>query len=264
MNGAEKGVVRFEDVTKVFASGPFGCGGIRALDRASLSIGAGEVFGLVGPNRSGKSTLVKILLSICKPTSGRIWRLGRDWRDRSTLARIGYVHDSQAFPPYQTARGLLQFYGAMSGRPSAFVRQRSDKLLDQFGLQDRSHEPIGRFSKGMLQRLALGQALINDPELLVLDEPSEGMDLAARRVLDAVIRQRKRQGHTVILVSHALSDIERLCDRVAVLRGGKVAFVGRVADLKSESSADEPRDDGASRFEEALEPFYVGAHAPVT
>jgi ABC-2 type transport system ATP-binding protein len=251
---------RFENVTKVFAGGLFGRRGAVALDNVSLSISTGEVFGLVGPNRAGKTTLVKILLSICRPTSGQIQRLGRDWSDRSTLARVGYVHESQAFPPYLTAQRLLEYYGALSRQPLPTVRRRGKELLARFGLADRSHEPIGRFSKGMLQRLALAQALINDPELLVLDEPSEGMDLAARRLLHDVIRQRKKLGHTAILISHAMSDIERLCDRVAVLRGGSVAFVGPVSQLKNEFGVDRSDADADSRFEEALEPFYAGAH----
>ena len=190
---SEKTAVRFEKVSKVFSGGLFGRD-VRALDGVSLSIAEGEVFGLIGPNRAGKTTLVKILLSICRPTAGRFWRLGKHGKDRGTLARVGYVHESQAFPRYLTARSLLEYYGALSWQPAATVRRRAGELLDRVGLADRSREPIGRFSKGMLQRLALAQAMINDPELLVLDEPSEGMDLAARRLLQSVIRERQAQG----------------------------------------------------------------------
>ncbi|HEV2971020.1 MAG TPA: ABC transporter ATP-binding protein [Pirellulales bacterium] len=225
----------------------------------SLSISAGEVFGLIGPNRAGKTTLVKILLSICRPTSGRIWRLGRHWKERSTLARVGYVHESQAFPRYLTAQNLLEYYGALSRQPAVIVRRRAGELLERFGLADRSREPIARFSKGMLQRLALAQALVNDPELLVLDEPSEGMDVAARRLLHNVIRERQQRGHTAILVSHLLSDVERLCDRVAVLQGGRVGFIGHVADLKGEIVDGTQDQPSPSSFEDALEPFYAGA-----
>ena len=249
MTANSNAAVRFEDVCKTYSAGPFRAG-VRALDGVSLSIDAGEVFGLVGPNRAGKTTLVKILLTICRPTSGRIMRLGRHWKDRRTLSRVGYVHESQAFPRYLTAQSLLQFYGALSLQPAAVVRRRAGELLERFGLADRSREPIARFSKGMLQRLAICQSLVNDPELLVLDEPSEGMDLAARRVLDEVIIERKQQGRTAILVSHHLNNVERLCDRVAVIRGGKVAFAGRVAELvgaqtgrpMSRSSAIGPRN----------------------
>jgi ABC-2 type transport system ATP-binding protein len=263
-----KVAVRFEDVTKVYSAGPFQRK-VQALDGVSLSINAGEVFGLVGPNRAGKTTLVKILLSICRPTSGRILRLGLHWKDRRTLARVGYVHESQAFPRYLTARELLEFYGALSFQPTTIVRRRAGELLERFGLADRSREPIARFSKGMLQRLALAQSLINDPDLLVLDEPSEGMDLTARRVLDEVIVERKQKGRTAILVSHHLNDIQRLCDRVAVIRCGKVAFAGRVAELIGANSGsanptlisdwpiEHPSQDRS--LEEALEPLYAGA-----
>jgi ABC-2 type transport system ATP-binding protein len=257
----DKIAVRFDEVTKVFAAGPFRRGGVRALDDVSLSISAGEVFGLIGPNRAGKTTLVKILLSICRPTVGRIQRLGRDSRVRSTLARVGYVHESQAFPRYLTARSLLDYFGALSRQPAAVVRRRIGELLEQVGLADRSREPIGRFSKGMLQRLALAQALINDPELLVLDEPSEGMDLAARRLLHDIIRDRQRRGYTAILVSHLLADVERLCDRVAVLHNGRVAFAGRIDELKSEPDHDDSELASSSVFEDALEPYYAGVHA---
>ena len=273
MPSSPNAAVRFEEVTKVFFAGPFRSG-VRALDGVSLSIESGEVFGLIGPNRAGKTTLVKVLLSICRPTSGRIMRLGRHYKDRSTLARVGYVHESQAFPRYLTAQALLEFYGAISLAPKAIVRRRAGELLERFGLADRSREPIARFSKGMLQRLAVCQSLINDPELLVLDEPSEGMDLSARRVLDEIIADRKQLGRTSILVSHHLNDVERLCDRVALIRGGKVAFDGRVSELLGQENG--PAD--AARFgdwpteglpadrslptnrslENVLEPLYAG------
>ncbi len=256
---APKIAVRFENVTKTFSAGLFRQP-IRALDGISLEIGAGETFGLIGPNRAGKTTLAKILLSICRPTSGRIMRLGRHAGDRSTLARVGYVHESQAFPRYLTAHSLLNFYGALSLQPAAEVRRRADALLERVGLADRSREPIGRFSKGMLQRLALAQALINDPELLVLDEPSEGMDLAARRLLHGIIRERQQQGRTAILVSHLLGDIQRLCTRVAVLRGGQLNFLGDVADLTGHATGVDSDELVAnnSALEDALEPYYAG------
>jgi ABC-2 type transport system ATP-binding protein len=255
----ERSVVRFDDVTKVFSAGTFRRRVVRALDGVSFSVGQGDVLGLIGPNRAGKTTLVKILLSICRPTSGRIQRLGRDWRIRSTLARVGYVHESQAFPRYLTARSLMEYYGALSQQPAGVVRRRAGELLEQVGLADRSREPIGQFSKGMLQRLAVAQALVNDPVLLVLDEPSEGMDLAARRLLHQIIRERQEQGHTAILVSHLLSDVERLCSRVAVLRNGRLGFIGRVDELKRKADADEPDAASSSIFENALEPYYAGA-----
>jgi ABC-2 type transport system ATP-binding protein len=227
-----------------------------ALDDVSLTIPWGQVFGLIGPNRAGKTTLVKSLLSICTPTAGRIMRLEQPISDRRTLSRVGYVHENPAFPSYLNAWQLLEGYGRLSGVSGKLLRSRAGELLDRVGIADRSRETIANFSKGMLQRLALAQALINDPKLLVLDEPAEGMDLPARRLLDEVIRERREQGHTVILVSHALHDVKRLCDSVAVLRAARVAFVGSVAELAGETFTQEQE---AEPLEGAVEALYAGA-----
>jgi ABC-2 type transport system ATP-binding protein len=245
----------FEKVTKVYRVG-WGSRRITALDQVSLTVPGGQVFGLVGPNRSGKTTLVKVLLSICRATDGRVRRLGAPLSERETLARVGYVHENPSFPRYLTARQLVEGYGRLSGIGTRQARLRGAELLERVGLADRSREAIAGFSKGMLQRLALAQALVNDPALLVLDEPSEGMDMPARRLLAEVICQRRESGHSVILVSHALAEVARLCDRIAVLRAGRVVYTGRVEDLASESIGRE--NPG---FESALEPLYEGALA---
>ncbi len=227
-----------------------------ALDDVTLSIAWGEVFGLIGPNRAGKTTLVKILLSICGASQGRVMRLEHSISERNTLARVGYVHENPAFPRYLNARQLVEGYGRMSGVERGVVRQRTRELLERVGLADRSAETIENFSKGMLQRLALAQALVNDPRLLVLDEPAEGMDLPARRLLDEVIAERRKKGHSVILVSHAISDVKRLCDRIAVLRAGRLAYLGTVAGLAGE---DDARDQHTGPLESAVEALYAGA-----
>ncbi len=244
-------VAEFRCVTKLYRSAWPRRGDVRAVEEASFAVQAGEVFGLLGPNRAGKSTLVKLLLTICRPTSGEILRFGRPWHDRRTLARIGYIHESQALPPYLTARGLLDYYGALTGLRPRKIRWRGDELLERVGLADRSREPIGRFSKGMLQRLALAQSLLNEPELLVFDEPTEGMDLLARRLAYEAVREQRRAGKSVILVSHALSDVERLCDRVGVMRAGRLVFFGPLAEL----TWDDKRSANKT-LEDALEPFY--------
>jgi ABC-2 type transport system ATP-binding protein len=245
----------FENVSKVY-EGNWLARRVVALDGVTLAVEFGEVFGLIGPNRAGKTTLVKSLLTICRPTGGRITRLGSRWSDRSTLAQVGYVHENPSFPRYLTARQVLEGYGRLSGVFGKQLRHRTEELLVRVGLADRSRETIARFSKGMLQRLALAQALINDPRLLVLDEPSEGMDLSARRLLHDVICDRRLEGHSVILVSHALTDIARLCDRVGVLRDGRLAYLGSVADLTR-------RQDGTApdAIEGAVEPLYEEALA---
>lgn len=243
----------FQKVTKIYRIG-WTARPLVALDEVSLTVNWGEVLGLIGPNRAGKTTLVKILLSICRPSRGRIMRLESPLSDRRTLAQVGYVHENPAFPRYLNARQLVEGYGRLSGIQRDTLRRRTGELLEQVGLADRSRETIANFSKGMLQRLALAQALVNDPRLLVLDEPAEGMDLAARRLLDDVIRQRREQGHSVILVSHALTDVQRLCDRVAVLRSGRLAYVGNVSDLAQNVHTPE-----IEPLESAVEAFYAGA-----
>jgi ABC-2 type transport system ATP-binding protein len=250
-------VVEFRSVSKLYRLGFLGRRRLYALRDVTLSVPRGSVFGVVGPNRAGKTTLLKALLSICRPTSGTILRLGRSAQDRSTLGRVGYLHESQAFPRYLTAVALLQYYGALSFVPARELVRRIPQRLEQVGLADRAREPIATYSKGMVQRLALAQALVNDPELLVLDEPTEGMDLVARKLLHDVVRRHQAEGKTTILVSHSLADVEQLCNRVAVLRGGRVAFSGALGELIASATA----DDSAAALQGALEPLYAGASA---
>jgi ABC-2 type transport system ATP-binding protein len=212
---------------------------------------AGRVLGLLGPNRAGKTTLVKILLSLVHPTAGSITRLGAPLGDRGTLARVGYMHENHAFPRYLSAAELLAFYGSLSGVSSELLDSRIGPLLERVGLADRKNEPIARFSKGMVQRLGLAQALLNDPDLLILDEPTEGLDLFGRQLLRAVVRERRDAGKTVLLVSHVLSEIQELCDTVAVLVAGKVVFEGTLPELLRDPKSGAPR-----HLETALQHLY--------
>ncbi len=246
--------VQFREVCKVYHAGLLRRTTIHALRDVTLSVPRGTVFAVLGPNRAGKTTLLKALLGICRPSSGTILRLGLPAEDRSTLARVGYVHERQAFPQYLTARTLLQYYGALTLVPAGQLAERIPRLLDEFGLADRAAEPIAAFSKGMSQRLALAQALLGDPDLLVLDEPAEGMDLAARKLLYDVIARHRKQGRTAILVSHNMADVGRLCDLAAVLRDGRVAFNGSLADLVGADPA-----DASAALQDALEPICTGA-----
>ena len=218
-------VAEFQNVGKTYHVGLLQRRAIHALRDVSFKVRGGCVFGLLGPNRAGKTTLVKILLSICRPSGGTVLRLGRPATVRSTLARVGYLHESPAFPRYLTARAFLDYYGGLSLLSRRELAAAIPRLLDEVGLSDRAGEPIAAYSKGMLQRLALAQALIDDPELLVLDEPTEGMDLSARKLFHEVVLRRKAQGKTAILVSHSMADVGRLCDELAVLRGGQVVRV---------------------------------------
>jgi ABC-2 type transport system ATP-binding protein len=241
----------FDQVTKTYPTGPLGRGGVPALRGVSLTVPAGRVFGLLGPNRAGKTTLVKLLLSLVRPTSGSVTRLGAPLGDRSTLGRVGYMHENHAFPRYLSATELLDFYGGLSGVPSERIGQRVTTLLDRVGLADRKAEPISRFSKGMVQRLGLAQALINDPDLLILDEPTEGLDLFGRQLLRSVVRELRAAGKTVLLVSHVLPEVQELCDSAAVLVAGKVVFDGTLAELRRD-----PKSGAPLHLETALQRLY--------
>lgn len=221
----------FEDVHKVYKTGPFGRAGVAAVRGVTLSVPTGTVFGLLGPNRAGKTTLVKLLLSLARPTAGTTTRFGESSRVKRTLARVGYMHENHAFPRYLSATEVLKFYGGLSGVPSSEVGRRATDLLERVGLADRGREPISRFSKGMVQRLGLAQALVNRPDLLILDEPTEGLDLFGRQLLRDVVGELKRAGRTVLLVTHVLSEVEELCDELAVIVAGKLAYRGNLTEL---------------------------------
>jgi ABC-2 type transport system ATP-binding protein len=249
-------VASFENVGKLYRTGAFGRGGVQAVKGINLNVPRGSVFGLLGPNRAGKTTLVKLLLALARPTEGTITRLDKPVRDTSTLARVGYMHENQHFPRYLTATELLHYYGALSLVPTEKLRPRVEVLLAQVGLADRKDEPIARFSKGMVQRLGLAQALVNEPELLILDEPTEGLDLTGRRLLREVIAKQKARGATVLLVSHVLAEVEQTCDRVAVIVGGRVVRVAAVSELTRD-----PKTGQVVSLEKALMPLYEGATA---
>jgi ABC-2 type transport system ATP-binding protein len=244
----------FENVGKVYPTGWSRRRGTRAVSNVTLQIPAGQVFALLGPNRAGKTTLVKLLLTLSRPTEGKVNRLGKPAADISTLARVGYMHENQHFPRYLTARELLRFYAALTRMNPDAIPARVDELLKLVSLADRSTEPISRFSKGMVQRLGLAQALLNDPDLLVLDEPAEGLDLVGRALLREVIAGRKAKGKTVLLVSHVLSEVEQTCDRVAVIVNGKVVKHVALTELTRDPKSGKPRS-----LEQALRPLYEGA-----
>lgn len=244
-------IAEFADVFKTYRTPLRPNRSVSALRDVSFAIEPGEVLALLGPNQAGKSTLLKVLLGLCHPSRGRIARLGRPASDQSTLARVGYMHENQAFPRYLTAAALLEFYGRLSGVSSTALRVRIPGLLERVGLADRASEPIARFSKGMVQRLALAQALVASPELLVLDEPLEGLDQSARQLLKEIVMQQRLAGHTVVIVSHALGEVAQVCDRLAVL------VRGRLVCLESLASFLRDPDNGRERsFESAIEAVY--------
>jgi ABC-2 type transport system ATP-binding protein len=240
----------FENVVKTYKTSLIGGAGVPALRGVTLAVPAGSAFALLGPNRAGKTTLVKLLLSLCSPTSGNIKRFDAPISDRSTLGRIGYMHENHAFPRYLSASELLHFYGGLSGIATDELPGRVEKMLQRVGLADRQREPIARFSKGMVQRLGLAQALINEPDLLILDEPTEGLDLFGRNLLRQIVRELKAAGKTVLLVSHVLAEVEELCDLVAVIVNGELVQSGTMHALLTDPA-------GHRRsLEAALRPLY--------
>ena len=244
-------VAEFVEVFKTYRT-PLRPGrAVAALRGVGFAVEPGEVLAIVGPNRAGKTTLLKILLGLCRPSGGRVSRLGRPLGDRSTLARVGYMHENQAFPGYLTGDTLLNYYGTLAGVPASFLRNRVPELLDRMGLADRAGEPIARYSKGMLQRLALAQAILGEPDLLVLDEPMEGLDLGGRRLLHEIVDGQRLAGKTVLVVSHALSELAQVSDRVAVLVDGRLAYLGTLASLLRDPATGQDRP-----IEAALGPIY--------
>jgi len=206
---------------------------VKAVDRVDLQVHAGEVFGLLGPNGSGKSTLIKILLGLLFPTHGRAAIFGRDPRNLAIKDRIGYMPEESYLYRYLNAEETLDFYGRLFNLPTHERRHRVELLLEMVGLTHQRKRPIVEYSKGMARRIGLAQALINDPDLVFLDEPTTGLDPIGTREIKDLIFELKRRGKTVILCSHLLADVEDVCDRVAIMYGGKIRRLGALDDLLS-------------------------------
>jgi ABC-2 type transport system ATP-binding protein len=209
---------------------------VRAVDDVSFEVYAGEVFGLLGPNGSGKTTTIQMILGLLFPTSGQLQVLGRSPRDVKTKARVGYLPEESCLYPYLTSQETLDFFGKLFDLSSPERRARIEQLLDMIGLKHARRRPVGEFSKGMARRVGLAHALINDPDLIVLDEPTSGLDpLGCRQVKDLILTLARR-GKTVLLSSHLLADVEDVCDRIAVLYNGRIQAIGPIRELLEERS----------------------------
>jgi ABC-2 type transport system ATP-binding protein len=228
-------VIEAEGLRKVYRS-RFGTRRVNALDGIDLSVGAGEVFGLLGPNGAGKTTTVKILLGLTRPTAGGARLFGIPVSDPESRRRVGYLPEGHRFPGYLTARQTLSIFGRMSGMARSAVAARVPDLLERVRLSDWADVKVKKFSKGMTQRLGLAAALVHDPAVLLLDEPTDGVDPVGRREIRDLLRDEASRGRAILLNSHLLSEIELTCDRVAVLRRGRVAAQGRIADLTAQGS----------------------------
>jgi len=222
------------DLTKYYRSGIFKRNNIPALEKVSLSVEEGEIFGLLGPNGAGKTTFVKLILSIVHPTSGTASVLGYPLGQRALKEQCGYLPENHRYPNFLNALDTLIFFGRLNGLQESILKDKASSLLETVGLKDWAKVKIKKFSKGMLQRLGLAQALINEPKLLFLDEPTDGVDPIGRKEIRDLLLNLKAQGTTIFLNSHLLSEVEMMCDRVAILNKGKVVRTGTIAELTTQ------------------------------
>lgn len=204
---------------------------VTAVRELDLSIHKGEVYGLLGPNGSGKSTTLKLILGLMFPTRGRVTVFGKGAADVKLKARIGFLPEESYLYPFLDAHETLDYYGRLFGQPRRERRRRIEMLLDMVGLAGAAYRRIGEYSKGMQRRIGMAQALINDPDLLILDEPTSGMDPLAARQFKDLIHELSRRGKTIMLSSHLLADMEDVCDRVGILYAGQLRAEGTLEDL---------------------------------
>ena len=229
-------VIEIENLTKDYEVGFWKKKKVRALDGLNLSVERGEIFGFLGGNGAGKTTTIKLLMRLMFPTAGSAKILGRDISDVKMHARIGYLPENPYFYDYLTARELLNYFAELFGIEKTERKRRVEDLLDKVGLEETSRgKQLRKFSKGMLQRVGLAQSLINEPEIVFLDEPMSGLDPVGRREIRELIADLREKGVTVFMSTHILSDIEALCDRVAILRKGKLAATGKLDELLAQS-----------------------------
>lgn len=223
-------ILQTEGLTKTFKVGFWGRH-VTVLEELSLSVQRGEVFGFLGPNGAGKTTTIKILMGLIYPTGGHATVFGRPVGDSRAKTRVGFLPESPYFYDYLTAAEFLQFYGHLFSLRGASLENRVTELLDLVGMSHARNMQLRKFSKGMLQRVGIAQALINDPELIVLDEPMSGLDPVGRKEIRDLILRLKERGKTIFFSSHILHDAELLCDRVAIILKGRMVACGHVSEL---------------------------------
>lgn len=231
-------IIEIENLSKDYEVGFWKKRRIRALDDLSLQVESNQIFGFLGGNGAGKTTTIKILMGLIFPTGGRAKILGTDISDVRMRSRIGYCPENPYFYDYLKPRELMNYFGELFGLNRAQRNRKTEELLTRVGLDEKDwNKQLRKFSKGMLQRVGLAQALINEPEIVFLDEPMSGLDPIGRREIRELISELRAGGTTVFMSTHILSDIEALCDRVAILRGGRLAATGNLDELLSESGA---------------------------
>jgi ABC-2 type transport system ATP-binding protein len=223
--------IRTESISKTYRSGLFNREIVHALRDVSLTVQRGEIFGLLGPNGAGKTTLLKILLGIAWPTTGRATLFGRATHEPAAREHVGFLPEKHRFPNFLTSDQMLHLYGRLSGVSSDHRAARIPELLDQVDMTEWRHTKLKKFSKGMMQRVGLAQALLGDPDLVFLDEPTDGVDPVGRREIRDILLWLHDQGKTIFLNSHLLSEVEKVCTRVAILNRGELVREGTIDEL---------------------------------
>ncbi len=218
--------IETEKLTKIYQNSR-----IKAVDEQDLKVPSGEVFGYLGPNGAGKTTTIYMLLGILTPTSGQGKILGRPLGSREAKERIGFLPESSTMHLHHSGYSLLQYYGALLNMDPGKLKSRAEHVLEMAGLSKAMHQNIATYSKGMMQRLGIAQAILNDPDLLILDEPTANLDPIGRKEVKDLLINIKAHGKTIFISSHILSDIEQLCDRIAILNEGKLVRSGTIEEL---------------------------------
>ena len=241
-------VIEVKKVTKKYSRG-----GVTALDDVDLVVNEGEIFGVIGPNGAGKTTLVKVLLALVRPTSGSASVFGRQPQKPSTRANIGFLPEDVLFPRFLNGERALRYYGGLAGLSGRAIAADIERTLNLLGLENWRRYKVKNYSRGMQQKLGICQALLGKPRLLFLDEPTSGVDPVSRRTIRDILAQLKEQGVTIMINSHLLSEIEMLCDRIAIMNAGKIIRLGTLDELTSASRAHRMRVDRMTpEMEEAL------------
>ncbi len=235
-------VLEVQDLYKTFRIG-FLRKKVEAVRGVSFAVKEGEIFGLLGPNGAGKTTTLKVMMGLISADKGKFRILAEDGLRSNSRRKVGFLPENAYFHEYLNCYELLRFYGKLFGLSKANIRERSEKLIEQVGLTDAAKRPLRKFSKGMLQRIGLAQALIAEPKLLILDEPMSGLDPMGRKFVADLVAERNATGVSVLFSSHILSDVERLCDRVVILNKGIKVEEGTIDELVGKDSEDQTLED---------------------
>jgi ABC-2 type transport system ATP-binding protein len=237
---ADTPAIKADGLSKQYKLGRFRKRRLDALKNVSLQVDQGEIFGLLGPNGAGKTTFIKLLLGIVRKSEGEAQLMGEPAGSRAGRRMVGYLPENLRLPKHMTGLTALDYFGRLSNMPSKEIKQRSQELLELVGIADRAKDSVAKYSKGMAQRLGLAQALLHKPRLLILDEPTDGLDPVARsQVRDILMRLKQESGATIFLNSHLLQEVEQVCDRVAILHHGELRSVGSVDEIRQGEAAHE-------------------------